>query len=331
MKFSNLKLLVKHISFLVMIYGGRAGFNLGRAVPCFSCPYVSGCGGNCYLMGFQGSIGFGMTLVQATGVGLLKALGWLTLFVLSVAFLGKAWCGWLCPMGLLQDWMTSIRRELGIRETLLFPKTLRRLSYIKYGLLLCMAVIPLLVTAGALHRDFYLPFCKICPGKTLLPLFEGKTLYFNINFDNDIRFWYSAALTSITGFMLAGMLLRERFFCVFCPMLAIIHILKPLTALRLVKRPESCIGCGSCRRACPMQIEVVYRERVSSDVQADECLGCAECVKACPSDDALFLSFFRRRIFSASRARAAGLGTSKTDESSGLEVSKMRTPWRRKS
>jgi hypothetical protein len=40
-------------------------------------------------------------------------------------------------------------------------------------------------------------------------------------------------------------------------LLALIHLLKPLTALKLVKTPTARVDCGNCRRACPMDIKAV--------------------------------------------------------------------------
>jgi polyferredoxin len=291
-----------------MMYGGRFGLHLGSAVPCFACPFVPGCGGFCYLMGLQGYIGFGMGAAVASGMGLVTALGWFAVFAASVALLGKLWCGWICPFGLIQDWLSALRRHLGVRERSIPYPVMRRLAWVKYVLLAGIAIIPPLVTAGILHEDFYLPFCGICPGKSLLPLFAGETRYLALNYDNLVTLGFSVALIAITGAMLVGMFLKDRFFCIFCPLLAFIHMLKPVTALRLAKTPDTCVGCGNCRRACPMEIEAVYRERASSDVQSDECLDCAACVEACPSDFALALKFLKVKLFRSSRNYAAGIG-----------------------
>ncbi|MDR0843338.1 MAG: 4Fe-4S binding protein, partial [Acidobacteriota bacterium] len=154
---TRIRTVVQYLSFVVLMYGGRFGVNLGAAVPCFACPYVRGCGGQCYLMGLQGVYGFGMGLAAIQGVPMLTALGWLTVFVALTALLGKTWCGWVCPFGLFQDWFSFLRRKLGVRERVLTGKTKRVLSPIKYILLAYMIVLPPLVTAKLLHKDFYLP------------------------------------------------------------------------------------------------------------------------------------------------------------------------------
>jgi len=302
---TRLRMAVQHLGFFVFIYGGRFGIHLGSAIPCFACPYVRGCGGQCYLMGFQWLYGFGMTLEALRGAPLFTALGWLLVFIILVALLGKTWCGWICPFGLIQDWFSLLRRKLGVRERILTEKTKRVLAPIKYILLVYMAVLPPLVTAKILHQDFNLPFCNICPGKLLLPLFEGNPQYTALNFSNAVTLTFSALLIVITGVMLVGMFFKDRFFCIFCPLLGLIHLLKPLTALRLAKNVDACTGCGNCRRACLMDIAEVSAERDRADVQTGECLDCARCAESCTSDSALRLKWFRFNLFSSSRLYAS--------------------------
>jgi polyferredoxin len=308
MRLQNIRGVVQHAWFAVLMYGGRAGIHLGSALPCFACPFVPGCGGYCYLMGLQGYIGFGMSGSAIAGAGLLSALWWLALFVALVAAFGKLWCGWICPFGLIQDWASSLRRMIGARERLISSATMRRLAPIKYALLVYIAIIPPLATMGLLHEDFYLPFCNICPGKSLLPLFAGETRYLALNLDNAVSFGFTLALLAITGATIVGMFFKDRIFCVFCPMLALIHILKPLTALRLVKTPDLCVGCGNCRRVCPMGVEEVHLRRTGGDVQTGECLDCGVCAESCPCDGALGLKFLKFKLFASSRDYMARLG-----------------------
>ncbi|MDR2527419.1 MAG: 4Fe-4S binding protein [Synergistaceae bacterium] len=308
MSLARLRLGIQHISFLVLMYGGRAGVRLGSALPCFSCPFIPGCGGYCYLMGLQGYIGFGMNFTLVLGFGALQALGWFALFCLLTALFGKIWCGWVCPFGLVQDWFTSVRRFLGVRARRFTPESEGKRAAVRYALLACIVVIPPLVTMGVLHEDFYLPFCSICPGKSILPLFAGETRYLALNLDNAVSLCFSAALMIVTGITLTGMFFKERFFCAFCPLLTLIHLLEPVTLLRLVKEPDACVGCGNCARACPMDIEGVYQEKKSSDVQGGECLDCGRCAESCPSEAALGLKLFRLKLFSSSRAYVSKIG-----------------------
>ena len=306
MNISRSRLIVQHLFFLVLTYGGRFGLFLGSALPCFSCPYVTGCAGHCYLMGLQGFIGLSLGS-KIFGMAGLQALMYFVLFVLLVALLGKTWCGWICPFGLVQDWLAILRKKLKIRESVISPRMMAGLGWIKYALLACLVIMPLLITTGFFHPDFQLPFCNICPAKVIMPLFAGETRYLSLDLTNTITTAFSASLLVITGIMLVGMFFKDRFFCIFCPLLALIHLLKPLNILRLVKLPHSCIGCGACRRACPMDIEKVYREKTKSDVQTASCINCGNCVEACASDRTLCLKWFGLKLVKSSKHLALGL------------------------
>ncbi|MDR2366611.1 MAG: 4Fe-4S binding protein [Deltaproteobacteria bacterium] len=306
MTLGRLRLIVRHLSFAILMYGGRLGIHLGPAIPCFSCPYVYGCGGNCYLMGLQGYIGLGLTAGQIWGFQGLRALFWLFVFVFLASALGRLWCGWVCPFGLVSDWLTAIRKRLGITGLNFSPRVRARLAPVKYVFLAYLALGPVLINLGLLHPDFYLPFCQICPGKSLLPLFEGETRYMSLEMTNGVTIGLSTALMVVSGITVAGMFFKERFFCHFCPMLALFRLLEPLSAFRLVKRPKLCHGCGSCRRVCPMGIDGVWHSREPGPVGADDCLGCAECLSSCSAKKALGLRFLGREVASSSPAASRG-------------------------
>jgi polyferredoxin len=307
------RIIIQHLSFLVLMYGGRFGINLGPALPCFSCPYVSGCAGQCYLMGLQGYIGFGLTLRELWGYQGLRALVWFLVFALLVALLGKLWCGFVCPFGLLQDWITWIRRRLGIPEGKFSPETLKTLGSIKYILLGWLAVGPVLINLGVLHPDFYLPFCSICPGKPILPLFAGETQYFALDRTNPYTLGISFALVFIAGATVAGMFARPRLFCTFCPLLALIHILKPITIPRLAKDPSLCHGCGTCARGCPMDVNKVFLDEGDPDVQTSDCVNCGECLASCAAAGALSLRALGKTPLSSSPELALGGKRGKKD------------------
>jgi polyferredoxin len=252
-------------------------------------------------MGLQGYIGLGISFENFMGFEGLRAIFWLFIFLLLFALLGKSWCGWVCPLGLVSDYLTKFRRFLGVKGINFSQSTLKRLRPIKYILLSYLLLGPVLINLGWLHPDFYLPFCQICPGKALLPIFEGQGQYLALDMTNPVTITQSAFLVALTAVTVVGLFFRERFFCLFCPMLAIFNLLKPLAALRLIKTPKVCRGCASCRRVCPMEVGEVYEERLNAYVAAPECLGCGDCLVSCPSENSLSLSFLGRKVVSSSR------------------------------
>lgn len=302
---TRLRFIFQLLFFTLLTYGGRIGIHLSYALPCFSCPYVSGCGGGCYLMALQGSW-WGMQMATASLMSQMgiDALLYLGLFLLLSIVLGKFWCGWICPFGTLQDWITRLRKRLGIAEARMRWLTRDRLKWIKYLLLAYLIVIPLLIAHAGLHHDFGLPFCQICPAKPLMPLFAGITRHLALDATNGITLTFSILSLVIAGSMLVGMFFKERFFCWFCPMLVLIHMVRKISPVRLVKDVDGCIGCANCRRLCPMDIRRVHEEKETSQVLDEDCTLCMTCTEACPGDQVLKVTLFKWPLFSSSSAYA---------------------------
>ena len=298
----KLRLTIQHLLFLVLTYGGRAGIHLGYALPCFSCPFVSGCGGNCYLMALQGHWwGLQMSLADMMSVMGLEALGQAGIFILLVVFLNKFWCGWICPFGTVQDWLTYLRRRLAVREAEFSWLTRDRLKWVKYVLLAYLVVVPLLIAHAGWHPDLHLPFCKICPAKPIMPLFVGETRHLALDSTNTVTLVMSALSVMIAGGMLVGIFFKERFFCYFCPMLVLIHLFRKVSPVRFEKEVNGCTGCGNCQRMCPMDLRRVYEEKTRKEVLDEDCLLCMTCVESCPADGVLSVKFWPWSLFASSR------------------------------
>ncbi|MDR1677581.1 MAG: 4Fe-4S binding protein [Deltaproteobacteria bacterium] len=306
MRFFLARNIIQHLSFLVLTYGGRLGLSLGQSLPCLACPYVPGCGGICYIRLLQSPMaGMGLSLPMLMSWRGLEALAGFFIFVLLVIPLGKSWCGWICPFGLLQDYLGRFRKFLGIREAQLGPKARRNLNILKYLIFGYLLATPVMITLGLVHPDLTLPFCAICPVKIIMPLFALDTTWLNIDSTNHVLFSLSVILVVLSGLTLIGCFLRDRLFCLVCPMSVAIHLLKPLYLLRLIKEPKACLGCGTCRRVCPVGMTTSYQERTKADIQDCGCQGCLTCAESCASDSSLSIKFGPWTVFSSSRKNSA--------------------------
>lgn len=205
----------------------------------------------------------------------------------------------------MQDWVTFLRQRLGIRAVTFTHKTRDRIRPVKYILLACLLLIPVAIANLGLHGDFGIPFCQICPAKPILPLFVGTTRYFALDFTNAITLVFSILSMTVAALTVVGVFFKPRFFCLFCPMLALLHLVKRITPLRLRKKPEFCHACGNCQRMCPVDIRRIYEEKDGPDVQADDCMLCLKCVESCEADEVLSLTALKHRLFSSSQTYAS--------------------------
>lgn len=281
-------------AFALLIYGGWLAINIGDRLPTFACVFDEIRGGSCYLMGFQHQTNIPLTqLFSGRGIGLL--VGLLTFIGFFLLF-NKAWCGFACPLGTVQDWLTKLRSKLRIRYSEYAPETFTKLKKIKYLLLALLILLPLgmsnsLFGMPKLNHDFATPFCMICPGRTILPMFSGDFSQLAIDFSSTTKLVFTALGMAITGIFLVGSFFKRRFFCFFCPMSAFHYIFHRAALLRLSKRGENCSRCGNCYRVCDMGIHEIADDLESRNIVQDDCMMCLKCVAACPEDKCLRVTF----------------------------------------
>lgn len=308
MKVRRIRFLVQIISFLLLIYGGYVGLRFKNFLPMWACTNPSNYSAACYLLPLQ-RLQEGLSVYPLDYhrtmpfPGYVIMWGWwaylsffLSLIVFAIVF-NKTWCGWFCPFGTFQDWISSIRKKIGIREIQFSERTKHILAPIKYISLMLFLITPAIYALG--FNTGTPIFCKICPVKSFLSIFEGNLLNFGIGYPPGVM---ASILTCIiTGVTLVGIIFKERFFCFFCPIAGFINIFNKFSFFRFRKNVNSCNGCGNCWRVCPMDIKEVYQEKTKENVLAEDCILCLKCIEACPQDNALFVRFFKKDIFSSTR------------------------------
>lgn len=276
--------------FVLLVYGGYLAIDMGNHLPMFACGFnQEGRAGVCYLLPLQHQLSrswpqlFSMaSMTVLTGFGIF----WLWFIVLN-----KGWCGYVCPLGTIQDWITALRRRLGARYSRYTQGQFRQLSRIKYILLALMILIPLGIGGGWFSRDMGTPFCLICPGRMILPMFTGDFSQFTIDFSSKTALVMTALGVGITGLFLAGSFVKKRFFCFFCPMSALHYLISKPALLKLKKDGDKCTRCGDCYTVCDMEIKEIADDIKTKNIMMDDCILCLKCVAACPEPGALKVNF----------------------------------------
>lgn len=297
---SRIRFLIQIVFFLLLVYGGLLAVNIGDQLPTFSCVFLNDRGGSCYLMGFQHQMALPFKqYLSGRGIGVL--IGFIT-FVLFFLLLNKSWCGFVCPLGTLQDWFTIIRKKLRIPYSNYSPGAFRNLGKIKYVLLALLILLPMSMgnsMAGLpkLNHDFSVPFCMICPGRTLLPLFNGDLSQLVIDFSSKTKLTLTALGMIVTGLFLVGSFAKRRFFCLYCPMSAFHFFFSKLGLLRLGKNGANCTRCGNCYRACDVGIREIADDVVSRNIVKEDCMMCFKCIEVCPEKQCLHASFLGLKFY----------------------------------
>ena len=264
------------------IYQGKAKAVCVPGFNCYSCP---GAAGACPLGSIQNALAY-------SG----HRAGWYVLGIIMIygLTLGRTICGWLCPLGLIQELLHKIPTPK-IKKS----RVTRALSYLKYVILaVFVAAVPMWY---GIKHDLAVPgFCKyICPAGTFegaigLLTNPGNAGYFSML---KILFTRKFVIMLVIG---TTCIFCYRSFCRFiCPLGAIYGIFNKL-ALTGVKVDENrCNGCGSCVRSCQMDVR---------HVGDHECIHCARCMNVC-NQNALSLKCGSCTIL----APAAGCADDKAD------------------
>jgi polyferredoxin len=294
--FNRFRFWFQLIAFALFIYGGYLAIDLGSRLPFFSCGYNrEGRAGVCYLLPLQHQLGRSWPMLfSAASLAILT--GFLT-FALWFIVLNKGWCGFVCPLGTIQDWLTAARRRLGVRYSNYTQGQFAQLTKIKYVLLSLMILIPLGIGGGWFSRDMSPPFCLICPARMILPMFTGDFTQFTVDFSSKTAMVMTVLGLSVTGLFLVGSFVKKRFFCFFCPMSALHYLISKPALLKLKKDGAKCTRCGDCYGVCDMEIKEIADDIKTKDIMTDDCTLCLKCVASCPEPGALKATFAGIPIF----------------------------------
>ena len=299
---SKFRTIIQIAFFLLFVYGGYFFINVGSNLPIFACPYNTGSPGTCYLIVAQHNLHITWDqLFSFRGLGFITGLG---SFVLLFIIFNKAWCGYACPLGTFQDWITRLRKLTMTRFANYDELSFKRLSWVKYVFLVLLILIPLGMSNSffglpKISQDMSAPFCQICPGRTVLPLFRGDTSQVFIDFTSNTTMVMSSLGILFMALFFVGSFFKKRFFCFFCPMSALQYLFSKIGILRLVKDGSKCTRCGNCSRVCDVGITAIADDITSKNIVKDDCMMCFKCVEACPEKGALDVKFFNFKIFSS--------------------------------
>ncbi len=236
------------------IYKGKWKQFCNPGLNCYSCPAASFACPIGALQAVNGSMKFNFSFYV---VGFLLAFG---------VLLGRAVCGWLCPFGLLQEFIHKIPSpKLKLKKGLL---------YIKY-LVLIVFVILLPIVATNYMGMGKPAFCQfICPAGTLeggIPLLSTHS-----ELRQTIGSLFSLKML-ILIITIIGSIIVYRFFCrVICPLGAIYGLMNKISIYRLEVDPHQCVNCGKCKKVCKMEVDPVQKP------DSAECIRCGACAEICP-------------------------------------------------
>lgn len=189
------------------------------------------------------------------------------IFILSLLF-GPVFCGWVCPLGTIQEWFGKLGKKLfRKRYNTFIPRTVDRfLRYLRIAVLIWVVY----VTA----RSGYLLFETIDPYNALFSFWSDE-----VQLPALIILMVTLGLSFFV----------ERPWCKYaCPYGALLGLTNKFRLFKIRRNAPTCIGCNQCTKKCPMNIPVADQVAVN-DFQ---CISCYECTSeaSCPVPDTVVMA-----------------------------------------
>ncbi len=229
------------------------------------------------------------------------------LVIVATVFLGRVFCGWICPLGTLNNAVGSIKKRRLKTSTVNWY----RFKYYVLIFLLVSSLFSLQLTGivdpiSLLIRSFSLavyPLVSYATSATF-DAFYNANIPFLVNVSEFIYsilkkiflpfqqpFYLQSAFVGFLFLLILGMnLVERRFWCKYlCPLGGLLGILSRYAFLRR-SVSEDCDGCGACAHACQGSATPDREERWKST----ECLYCMDCDDICPRN-AVHFGFARKQ------------------------------------
>ncbi len=245
----------------------------------------------------RGSLACSMSMLQIM-IGILLAVG--------VILFSKLFCGYLCPLGTVGEWLgkggKKLKMHYDIRTGSVADRLLRAVKYALLFLIFYMTLssselfcknfdpyyaiatgfkgeltawmasisIALLFLGSIFVKMFW---CKyICPLGALSNIFK-----FTITFAGVLVLMWVLGLLGIANAWVWALAIA----CIVGYLWEVIYLRSRVFPLLTIVRDEAtCNGCGACQHKCPYAIDMKNLKQV----RHIDCTLCGNCISACPAD-----------------------------------------------
>jgi polyferredoxin len=247
---------------------------------------------------------------------LYQDLIWSLILIIGTIFIGRFFCGWICPMGSLNHFISSFKSERLSGKRRIESNSYKNWQRWKYYILIVMLIgalfttlqIGLLDPISLLVRSFTL---VIFPSISYISYaFTNQLFHTNIGIFQDIgsgllfalqkTFIASKPVYYSSTFWIAiifiAILVANRFFTrlwcrILCPLGALLGVLSRFSIFGLYRDTKSCTLCTRCELYCQGADEPMPGKKW----RQSECHLCLNCTNEC-TENALKFKFFPEQI-----------------------------------
>lgn len=225
--------------------------------------------------------------------------------VAAVVLFSKLFCGYLCPLGTVQDIIKRLRVKFRVKSVKIangsaIDKILRIIKYallflifymtVEESELFCKNLDPYYAVATGFQGEITLwmsivSICVLVIGSLAVDMFWCRYLCPLGAISNSLKFWvwigvlfgvYFAANVIGAGIPWAVLL---GAFCIIGYLLEVFNAKPKYQILHVLKNESACNNCGLCQKMCPYHIDL--RTFHNGKINHVDCTLCGECVAAC--------------------------------------------------
>ncbi len=196
--------------------------------------------------------------IQPSNLALLTAL-----FLTTILF-GGVFCGWICPLGTLQDGLNWIGRKLRLPQIQVPQKWDTMLRWLR------LPFLALVLFESALLVKLW--FADYDPFR----------LIFGFHWITEPEKILISGWIIMSAFLLLSLLWR-RFWCRYlCPFGLVVHGLSKISWFKIRWHKNECLECNICSKNCPLGLTVT-----DPKLNSTACNDCLQCVSVCPRSEAI--------------------------------------------
>lgn len=198
-----------------------------------------------------------MVIIMSAANGILNGsamfFGLLLLFSLVCS---RLFCGWLCPGGAVQDYVSSANNRQWNSKGKNLSKYIIWVVWFSFILLLWIRNYPLkgdFLYLVDINKQYIIIYAFVMSAIYLFTLLTGRR-------------GMCHSLCWMAPFMIIGEKLAD---------------LLRIPRFRLKAIPNACVSCGKCNKNCPMGLNTSEMVK-SGNMDSVECINCLECIDGCP-------------------------------------------------
>jgi ferredoxin-type protein NapH len=201
-------------------------------------------------------------IIEATGQGIMNGSFFtFGLLFLSSIFLGRAYCGWICPAAGCQEAISQVREKRVVRG-----------NWIKWTIWIpWFSAIVFLAISNHGYRK--------------VEIFYQKTYGLSIGNVYSLILYLLVLLLIVLPAFIIGKRSFCHHLCWMAPYMIIGRKIRNLfkwSSLHLVADKDQCIHCHTCTKNCPMSLPVESMVE-SGRMENTECILCGSCIDGCQS------------------------------------------------